>query len=158
MPTKKLAPPSAALPALRTIRQRPVRVAPPIITQLQWYACPSSGAFAHLLLVDGPTLLAHWVLPAVQTASAPTQLQAGMWLQVPPTAEIPTPSPNAAVHQGTCCVLGHEPTPNSAALPTGKLLLHLPTAAGPTDTYTLTQLRPDGVGWLLSRVAHPTRG
>ncbi|MGI4821884.1 MAG: hypothetical protein ACRYFV_11795 [Janthinobacterium lividum] len=155
MPAKKLAPPPAALPALRTIRQRPVRVAPPVITQLQWYACPSSGAFAHLLLLDGSTLLAHWVLPALQPAH---QLQEGMWLQVPPSAEVPTPSLDAAVQQGPCWVLGHEPTPSTAALPTGKVLLHLPSDAGRTEIYALSQLRPDGAGWLLSRVAHPTRG
>jgi hypothetical protein len=158
MPVKKLASPSATLLALRTIRQRPVRVAPPVITQLQWYACPSLGPFAHLLLVDGPTLLAHWVLPAVQLSNQPTPLQEGMWLQVPPNAQVPTPAPDAAVQQGTCCVLGHDPMPSATALPAGKLLLHLPTAAGRPETYALTQLRPDSAGWLLSRVAHPTRG
>jgi hypothetical protein len=158
MLTKKIAPLSAALPALRTIRQRPVRMAPPVITHLQWYACPKLGAFTHLLLLDGPTLLAHWVLPAVQPAELSAPLQPGMWLQVSPSVGVPTPSPDVAVQQGTCCVLSHAPAPSPTTLPTGKLLLHLPTVAGLAETYALTQLRPDGAAWLLSRVAHPTRG
>jgi hypothetical protein len=156
MPPKKLAPPPAALPALRTIRQRPMRVAPLVVTELQWYACPASGAFAHLLLLDGPTLLGHWVLPAVPPTDHSAPLRTGMWLQVSASAEVPTPSPSAAVQQGTCCVLGH--APHEPALPTGKLLLHLPSATGAAETYALTQLRSDGAGWLLSRVAPPTRG
>lgn len=162
MPTKKIAPPLAALPALRTIRQRPARVAPPLTAQFQWYTCCKSGAFVHLLLLDGPTPLAHWVLPAVQPTTQPAHLQAGLWLQVPPSAEAPTPPAEAQVQQGTCYVVGHAPAPAPTGLPaalhTGRLMLHLPTSAGTAETYTLVQLRPDGSGWLLSRVAHPTRG
>jgi hypothetical protein len=122
------------------------------------YACYEPGAFVHLLLLDGPTPLAHWVLPAVPPARQPTHLQAGLWLQVPPDAEAPTPLADTEVRHGTCYVMGHAPANLSAALQTGRLLLHLPTATGPAETYTLLQLRPDGAGWLLSRVEPPRAG
>jgi hypothetical protein len=116
----------------------------------------------HLLLLDGPTPLAQWVLPVAQPADQPTPLPVGLWLQVAPSAEAPTPPAHAAVQQGTCYVVGHAPALVPAGLPTalqtGHLLLHLPTPTGTAETYRLMQLCPDGAGWLLSRVARPIRG
>ena len=135
------------MPALRTARQRPVRLAPGEATQWQWYCCPLEGAFSHLVLLDGPSLLAHLVLPADQPVA---ELLPGMWTQVPPATNLAVPAAHQAVARGTCRVVCQAPS----ALPTGQLLLDLPAAAA-AERYMLTQLRPGGPGWLLRKLTGP---
>lgn len=137
------------MPALRTARQRLARLVPGGATTWQWYYCSLEGAFSHLVLLDGSSLLARWVLPADQPAA---RLLPGMWTQVPPAIDLAVPAAHQAVAHGTCQVVRQAAGLVPSAVPAGQLLLHLP-AADSAERYVLTQLQPGGTGWLLRKLS-----
>lgn len=82
------------VPALRPIRRPPARTAASGTKGLHWYCCPAQGAFHHLVLLDGPVQLAHWVLPAGPLAATVADPLADLWTQVSP-------------HPGASCARRH---------------------------------------------------
>lgn len=153
--TKKLLP----IPALRTARQRPARLVPFGASRLQWYLCPSGETHLHFVLLDEQGLFAQWVLQAVSLEAPPTPLLPGLWTQVPPATELAVPALAQAIRRGTCRVVRTAtptPLPAPSALQISQLLLQLPTD-GLAELYALTQVQPNGQGWLLSKIGGPNQ-
>jgi len=137
-------------PVLRIVRRQRLPTGPAPTPQFEWYFCPQTGAFSHLVLMAGQQALGHWVLPALGSGAA--EPAPGLWMQVTPNLGLARPVAHEAGCQGTALSRHDASTSPAAALSAlAELVLHLPATDGLRQQYWLRPLRPGSTSWLLSR-------